>query len=158
MNTEEVYRNLRKTTAEIQNYSFETKLGRDTNSKDSGISQMDDHQATIAVTEQIHQYYSSQLTQQVQATNGYNGHLMSLDKEDSCNGSKTQSTATTESNTPDNTVRIDSQQTINEVNQRIASGLRHSNNVTFLPNGECVTECELFTGSVYFGFCGLMWD
>lgn len=40
MNTEEVYRNLRKTTAEIQNYSFESKLDRDTNSKDSGISQM----------------------------------------------------------------------------------------------------------------------
>lgn len=143
MNTEEVYRNLRKTTAEIQNYSFETKLGRDTNSKDSGISQMDDHHH-VAVTEQIQQqhYYTTQLTHQQQATNGYNGHLLSLDKEDSCNGSKTQSSATTESNTPDNTVRVDSQQTINEVNQRIASSLRHSDNVTFLPNGELVTECE----------------
>lgn len=142
MNTEEVYRNLRKTTAEIQNYSFETKLGRDTNSKDSGISQMDDHQALAAVTEQMqqHQYYTTQLTQQ--PTNGYNGHLLSLDKEDSCNGSKTQSSATTESNTPDNTVRVDSHNTISEVNQRIASSLRHSNNVTFLPNGELVTECK----------------
>lgn len=37
---EEVYKNLRKTTAEIQNYSFESKLDRDANSKDSGISQM----------------------------------------------------------------------------------------------------------------------
>jgi hypothetical protein len=40
---EEVYKNLRKTTAEIQNYSFESKLDRDANSKDSGISQMGDH-------------------------------------------------------------------------------------------------------------------
>lgn len=31
----------------------------------------------------------------------------SLDKEDSCNGSKTQSAATTESNTPENTVRLE---------------------------------------------------
>lgn len=146
MNTEEVYRNLRKTTAEIQNYSFETKLGRDTNSKDSGISQMDDHHQVV-VTEQIqqHQYYTTQLMHQQQPTNGYNGHLLSLDKEDSCNGSKTQSSATTESNTPDNTVRVDSQQTINEVNQRIASSLRHSDNVTFLPNGELVTECEFYS-------------
>nr|XP_023016802.1 CLIP-associating protein 1 [Leptinotarsa decemlineata] len=42
---EEIYRSLRKTTAEIQNYSFETlgsKLDRDrdTTSQDSGISQM----------------------------------------------------------------------------------------------------------------------
>lgn len=139
MNTEEVYRNLRKTTAEIQNYSFETKLGRDTNSKDSGISQMDDHQTLTVVAEQVHQqhYYGSQ-----QTTNGYNGHLLSLDREDSCGGSKTQSTATTESNTPDNTVRIDSHHTISEVNQRIASSLRHSDNVTYLPNGELVTECK----------------
>ncbi len=35
-----MYKNLRKTTAEIQNYSFESKLDRDANSKDSGISQM----------------------------------------------------------------------------------------------------------------------
>lgn len=34
MNTEEVYRNLRKTTAEIQNYSFES------NQRDLGIGQM----------------------------------------------------------------------------------------------------------------------
>lgn len=31
----------------------------------------------------------------------------SLDKDDSVNGSKTQSAATTESNTPENTVRLD---------------------------------------------------
>nr|CAH7724241.1 unnamed protein product [Callosobruchus chinensis] len=39
---EEVYRSLRRTTAEIQNYSFEigSKLDRDTASQDSGISQM----------------------------------------------------------------------------------------------------------------------
>lgn len=45
MNQEEIYRSLRKTTTEIQNYSFETlgsKLDRDrdTTSQDSGISQM----------------------------------------------------------------------------------------------------------------------
>lgn len=47
LDQEEIYRNLRKTTAEIQNYSFETlgnKLDRDrdTTSQDSGISQMSD--------------------------------------------------------------------------------------------------------------------
>ncbi|XP_063217676.1 CLIP-associating protein 1-A isoform X5 [Bacillus rossius redtenbacheri] len=48
LNPEEVYRSLRRTTAEIQNYSFESGLGsgkqlerdRDTTSQDSGISQM----------------------------------------------------------------------------------------------------------------------
>ncbi|CAO1428288.1 unnamed protein product [Diamesa tonsa] len=85
---EEVYKNLKKTTAEIQNYSFESKLDRDANSKDSGISQMGDHLLHVA-------------------PNGFNGHLGSLDKEDSCNGSKTQSAATTESNTPENTVRLE---------------------------------------------------
>ncbi|KAJ8972441.1 hypothetical protein NQ317_000032 [Molorchus minor] len=45
LDQEEIYRSLRKTTAEIQNYSFETlgsKLDRDrdTTSQDSGISQM----------------------------------------------------------------------------------------------------------------------
>lgn len=45
MNQEEIYRSLRKTTTEIQNYSYETlgsKLDRDrdTTSQDSGISQM----------------------------------------------------------------------------------------------------------------------
>jgi CLIP-associating protein 1/2 len=53
---EEVYKNLRKTTAEIQNYSFESKLDRDANSKDSGISQMGDHL--------LH----------APANNGFNGH------------------------------------------------------------------------------------
>lgn len=54
MNTEEVYRSLRKTTAEIQNYSLETKIGRDTNNKDSGISQMDDQQpGTVSSSEFI---------------------------------------------------------------------------------------------------------
>jgi CLIP-associating protein 1/2 len=52
---EEVYKNLRKTTAEIQNYSFESKLDRDTPSKDSGISQMGENHL------QAH-------------SNGHNGH------------------------------------------------------------------------------------
>lgn len=147
MNTEEVYRSLRKTTAEIQNYSFETKLGRDTNSKDSGISQMDDQQsAAVGVMEppiqQQHHYYALQQPQQHQQfnSNGYNGHtlLSNADKDDSCNGSKTQSATTTESNTPENTVRMD-----NEINaNRNTFTPKHSNNVTFLPNGELVTECK----------------
>jgi CLIP-associating protein 1/2 len=62
MNTEEIYKNLRKTTAEIQNYSFESKLDRDTNSKDSGISQMGDGVTT-------HSSGSDQYS------NGYNSHL-----------------------------------------------------------------------------------
>lgn len=143
MNAEEVFRNLRKTTAEIQNYSFETKLGRDTNSKDSGISQMDDQQiigalASEPIIKQQHHYYSMHQAQQY-GTNGFNGHAFgSIDKEDSCNGSKTQSSATTtESNTPENTVRMD-----NEVNARATFTAKHSNNVTFLPNDELVTECK----------------
>nr|CAD7195842.1 unnamed protein product [Timema douglasi] len=46
LNPEEVYRSLRRTTAEIQNYSFDAGSGkilerdRDTTSQDSGISQM----------------------------------------------------------------------------------------------------------------------
>lgn len=60
MNTEDVYRSLRRTTHEIQNYSFESKLDQNTNSKDSGISQMGDHV--------MHVEYSYQ-------TNGMNGHL-----------------------------------------------------------------------------------
>ncbi|XP_055592282.1 CLIP-associating protein isoform X6 [Uranotaenia lowii] len=94
MNSEEVYKNLRKTTAEIQNYTFEAKLDRDANSKDSGISQMG---------EQMMQIVDNRSSM---ASNGLNGHIIS-DKDDSCNGSKTQSATTTESNTPENTVRLD---------------------------------------------------
>lgn len=160
MNTEEVYRSLRKTTAEIQNYSFETKLGRDTNSKDSGISQMDDQNAAAGaanelVKQQQQQHQQQQHQQQIQQhqhqlqyfamnqgqynSNGYNGHILSsIDKEDSCNGSKTQSTTTTESNTPENTVRLDA-----EMSARNSFTAKHSSNVTFLANGELVTECKL---------------
>uniref|UniRef100_A0A182TFX1 TOG domain-containing protein n=1 Tax=Anopheles melas TaxID=34690 RepID=A0A182TFX1_9DIPT len=90
MNTEEVYKNLRKTTAEIQNYSFESKLDRDANSKDSGISQMGE----------------THMMQSMTVLDGVGGHGV-LEKDDSCNGSKTQSATTTESNTPENTVRLD---------------------------------------------------
>lgn len=136
MNTEEVYRSLRKTTAEIQNYSFEPKLGRDTNSKDSGISQMDEQSGAAITNDSMkqHQYYGSGMTQ-LCGLNGYTGN----DKEDSCNGSKTQSTATTESNTPENTVRADG-----EIIARSSFTAKHSNNVTFLANGELVTECKAF--------------
>lgn len=140
MNTEEVYQNLRKTTAEIQNYSFGTKLGRDTNSKDSGISQMDDLQTAIAVTDQMHQHHIYGTQQHT--TNGVNNYFMSLERDDSYSNSKTQSTATTESNTPENTARVDTHHTISEVSQRIATGPKHSDNVRFLANGELVTECK----------------
>ncbi|XP_055538196.1 CLIP-associating protein isoform X9 [Wyeomyia smithii] len=93
MNSEEVYKNLRKTTAEIQNYTFEAKLDRDANSKDSGISQMGE----------LHLQNTDAYSL---ASNGLNGHV-GLEKDDSCNGSKTQSVTTTESNTPENTVRQD---------------------------------------------------
>lgn len=139
MNTEEVYRSLHKTTAEIQNYNFEPKLGRDTNSKDSGISQMDDQQTgAIAINEFARQqtYFSANQSQQF-GMNGYNGTSFTDDKEDSCNGSKTQSATTTESNTPESTVRIDG-----EIITRSSFTAKHSNNVTFLANGELVTECK----------------
>lgn len=134
MNTEEVYRSLRKTTAEIQNYSFETKLGRDTNSKDSGISQMDEHTGvgTTIESRQHQQYYASNQTQ-LCGINGYKG----VDNEDSCNGSKNQSATTTESNTPENTIRIDG-----DIGTRGSFTAKHSNNVTFMANGELVTECK----------------
>ncbi|XP_055308767.1 CLIP-associating protein isoform X4 [Sitodiplosis mosellana] len=138
MNTEEVYRNLRKTTAEIQNYSFETKLGRDTNSKDFGISQMDEQQLGAVTSNEFirqQQHYNVNQSQQY-GMNGHNGKYSSCgDKEDSCNGSKTQSAATTESNTPENTVRIDG-----EILTRSTFTAKHSNNVTFLPTGELITE------------------
>lgn len=160
MNTEEVYRSLRKTTAEIQNYSFETKLGRDTNSKDSGISQMDDQQIgggpvneLLVKQQQQHQLQQQQLqhpyygiNQTPYNTNGYNGHILGIvDKEDSCNGSKTQSATTTESNTPENTVRLDG-----EMTARSSFAAKHSDNVTFLPNGELVTECKSAKGDHFF--------
>lgn len=140
MNTEEVYRNLRKTTAEIQNYSFETKLGRDTNSKDSGISQMDEQQpSALAGNDFIRQqtYYTTGQAPAC-ALNGHNGNSFSSgDKDDSYNGSKTQSATTTESNTPESTVRLEG-----EMIARSSFTAKHSNNVTFLPNGELVTECK----------------
>lgn len=130
MNTEEVYRNLRKTTAEIQNYSFETKLGRDTNSKDSGISQMDE-QLAVSTSEPRPQFISNQQVQM----NEVNGYRVN-DNDDSCNGSKIQSATTTESNTPESTIRIDG-----DLATRGSFTAKHSNNVSFTLNGELVTEC-----------------
>lgn len=126
MNTEEIYKNLRKTTAEIQNYSFESKLDRDTNSKDSGISQMGSDQLI---------QHEIMFTQ----TNGVNGHFMSassMDKDDSCNGSKTQSATTTESNTPENTVRLDPL----DASQKLNSSKKC--NYSRAANGEIITESK----------------
>lgn len=121
MNTEEVYRNLRKTTAEIQNYSFETKLDRDSNSKDSGISQMCDQQAD-----------------HLSLVSGLNGHMFNK-KDDSCNGSKSQSATTTESNTPENTVRLD---TI-DANHRTVPSQKYVANFAISPSGELIFDGDL---------------
>ncbi|XP_058839049.1 CLIP-associating protein isoform X2 [Topomyia yanbarensis] len=123
MNTEEIYKNLRKTTAEIQNYSFEAKLDRDANSKDSGISQMGELQM------QNMDVYSL-------PSNGLNGHV-GMEKDDSCNGSKTQSATTTESNTPENTVRIDG----NDTGFKSQSLQQRCHGCTVTTTGELVLEC-----------------
>lgn len=117
MNTEEVYRNLRKTTAEIQNYSFETKLDRDSISKDSGISQMCDPQVDLSLV------------------TGLNGHML-IKKDDSCNGSKSQSATTTESNTPENTVRLD---TI-DANHKTLPSQKYVANFTITVTGELMFD------------------
>lgn len=141
MNTEEVYRNLRKTTAEIQNYSFESKLDRDTNSKDSGISQMgggsgggsssrsgggggDGGNGIGGVHSMIDSFAAmsaSTCTLVANGSNGNNGHTNdghpyraaaapSMGYFDGglgdCDLSPSTAT-TTESNTPENTVRMD---------------------------------------------------
>lgn len=88
-------------------------------------------------------------------TNGYNGHFgyvssykitlssiltkifLSLDAGDSCNGSKTQSATTTESNTPENTVRMDGIDGTNRLQQP------KKYNFTIGDNGELIlTDSE----------------
>uniref|UniRef100_A0A182WIQ9 TOG domain-containing protein n=1 Tax=Anopheles minimus TaxID=112268 RepID=A0A182WIQ9_9DIPT len=142
MNTEEVYKNLRKTTAEIQNYSFETKLDRDTNSKDSGISQMGEThmmQSMTVLDGVSHGVYGM-------ASNGMNGHIGGgmggLEKDDSCNGSKTQSATTTESNTPENTVRLDSMDLAHKTiaqQQQMLQQQRHQS-YSCAENGELILD------------------
>ncbi|XP_058466865.1 CLIP-associating protein isoform X2 [Malaya genurostris] len=122
MNTEEIYKNLRKTTAEIQNYSFETKLDRDANSKDSGISQMGEIQM-----QNVEMY--------TMPSNGLNGHV-GMEKDDSCNGSKTQSATTTESNTPENTVRIEGL----DAGLKASSTQQRSHSYTVTNTGELIVE------------------
>lgn len=104
MNSEEVYKSLRKTTAEIQNYSFESRLDRDATSKDSGISQMGGQGGGGGagdVNNGFSLYLESRVVQEM--ANGLNDmHLGGSSAGQSCNGS---SKATTESNTPENTVR-----------------------------------------------------
>lgn len=122
MNTEEIYKNLRKTTAEIQNYSFEAKLDRDANSKDSGISQMGELQM-------------QSVEPSITTSNGFNGHI-GLEKDDSCNGSKTQSATTTESNTPENTVRLDGI----EMSHKSLNQQQRHHSYTFSDSGELIVE------------------
>lgn len=102
---------------------------------------MDDQQPGAVTSNEFirqqQQHYSMNPPQH-SVMNGHNGnYFSSADKEDSCNGSKTQSATTTESNTPESTVRIDG-----EMISRSSFIAKHSNNVTFLPNGELVTECK----------------
>ena len=63
----------------------------------------------------------------------------SLEKEDSCNGSKTQSSATTESNTPENTVRLDA------IDSNATIKTKHQHNHSFSDTGEFITESKLST-------------
>ncbi|XP_055379523.1 CLIP-associating protein isoform X12 [Condylostylus longicornis] len=142
LNSEEVYKRLRKTTAEIQNYSFEAKLDRDTNSKDSGISQMGDHIVTTTANINLGINANSNLLHgesHLLSANGINGHIGS-EREESCNGSKTQSATTTESNTPENTVRLE--HAMEMQNSRLAASQRYQN-IQFLENGEVILENNL---------------
>lgn len=122
MNTAEVYRNIQKTTAEIQNY-YETKLDRDANSKDSGISQMGGNGGGGGGGDQQYDHFmmSSSTTTLMAMTpskdraNGHhhNNHGLNFDRDDFCNGDSLKTTAsstatTTKSNTPENAVRLDS--------------------------------------------------
>ncbi|XP_058120591.1 CLIP-associating protein [Anopheles ziemanni] len=140
MNTEEVYKNLRKTTAEIQNYSFESKLDRDTNSKDSGISQMGETHMmqSVTVLDGGAGVYAGL------PSNGLNGHmggaLAGLEKDDSCNGSKTQSATTTESNTPENTVRLDGMDLAHKTIAQQTQMLQRHQSYSFTDNGELVLD------------------
>lgn len=159
MNTEEVQRSLRKTTAEIQTY-YETKLDRDSNSKDSGISQMGggvgDH----------HIDHFAALTGSISNTiaptpsNGVNGHHLTAsgisyernehyptDGRGDEFGLNRQfkseelspSTTTTESNTPENTVRLDG--ALNGVpHYKLHSNGANSPDFKFSPDGSLVFE------------------
>uniref|UniRef100_A0A182SYS0 TOG domain-containing protein n=1 Tax=Anopheles maculatus TaxID=74869 RepID=A0A182SYS0_9DIPT len=147
MNTEEVYKNLRKTTAEIQNYSFESKLDRDTNSKDSGISQMGETHMmqSMTVLDGVVGHHGG--VYGGMASNGMNGHIGAsmgcLEKDDSCNGSKTQSATTTESNTPENTVRLDSMDLAHKtIAQQQQMHQQSSRTYTFAENGELVLDSK----------------
>lgn len=80
------------------------------------------------------------------STNGHNGHfggLPAFGGSDSCNGSKTQSTTTTESNTPENTVRLDAiDGDVNHKSKRSASQ-KSVDRFTIADNCEVITESEL---------------
>ncbi|XP_058054607.1 CLIP-associating protein [Anopheles bellator] len=149
MNTEEVYKHLRKTTAEIQNYSFESKL--DMNGKDSGIGSQigdrDPHNNNVMLQSMTVLETGGGvggLGIYGLPSNGINGHIVAgfggLEKDDSCNGSKTQSATTTESNTPENTVRLDgmdlAHKTIAQQQQQQQQQPRYS----LAENGEVVLD------------------
>lgn len=148
MNTEEVYRNLRKTTAEIQNYSFESKLDRDTNSKDSGISQMgggggnNGIGSVHSMVDSFAAMSASTCTLVPNGSNGNNGHgSLAFDAHHhgvqmgyrptatasdgglgDCDLSPSTAT-TTESNTPENTVRMDGALNGGQHHHRLHGGL-----------------------------------
>lgn len=68
-----------------------------------------------------------------------------LEKDDSCNGSKTQSATTTESNTPENTVRLDG---IDMIHKNSAQQQRH-HSYTISETGELIVESNYFDKIVY---------
>lgn len=68
--------------------------------------------------------------------------IYSLEKDDSCNGSKTQSATTTESNTPENTVRLDGMEMAHKtIVQQQQQQQRHQS-YSFAENGELILESE----------------
>lgn len=68
-------------------------------------------------------------------------HRLLIDRDDSINGSKTQSSATTESNTPENTVRLEN------MGQKVVHNFHIENN-------EVILESE-FESCRYFDDCNL---
>lgn len=138
MNSEEIYKSLRKTTAEIQNYSFESKLDRDATSKDSGISQMGgggiDNGQNYLLSRSIHEVANGigEMQLEVRALSSYNG------------SSKT----TTESNTPENTVRGVDALTATPGNTTGSGGGHSSAAITHTADGEVMIENRITENDV----------
>lgn len=145
MNSEEVYKSLRKTTAEIQNYSFESKLDRDATSKDSGISQMGGQGAGGGgaggdINNGFSQYLEARVVQEM--ANGLGE--MHLGSASSCNGGSSK--ATTESNTPENTVR--GLEVTPSAGGGHNSSVVHSNAISYGADGQVIIENTVMEADV----------